>query len=109
MEISLRTLLFPLLRVLWVTCKIIDQSLNFSVSEKLLYVCAPEEVSYKKRTHACAYIIVPMSTPLSPSSVAGRPDEKHHELVNCATWWTVHPHLVGLVFIYSLTMRQSVA
>lgn len=57
MEISLRTLLFPLLRVLWVTCKIIDQSFNLSVSEKLLYVCAPEEVMSSLTRNAHMHVL----------------------------------------------------
>lgn len=57
--------------------KIIDQSLNFSVSEKLLYVCAPEEVKValqETHTHMCLHScsLCPCQFPLTFLFIPGR-------------------------------------
>lgn len=110
MQIFLRTVLFTLLRVLWVTCKIIDQSLNFSVSEKLLYVCAPEEVKVAlQETYTCVCSHSCSSCPRRFSSSPGRTPRWEpswvSELCNLADS-SSSPRWVGL---YSFSDHEAIS
>lgn len=82
-----------------------------SLAERSLVVCA---VIFKQihtyteiYTYMCWLSLSFMPLPHSCLRLAGHWDENHYTVASCVAWKTVHPHHVGLVIIYSLTVTQS--